>query len=180
APGPDPRERAEAPRPAHRRCGAVRRWRTGRRADRPPAANVSGKKTTPYGSWASPITPDLLLKGTVHMRNQMLRWDGDDLYWSELRPYEAGRIVVCRRDADGKRDPITIASGNDFYSSPKLSPDGKRLAWQTWNHPNMPWDESEIWVGELDRDGNVLSSRKIAGGRNESVLQPEWSPSGEL
>ena len=212
------------------------------------------------------------------MRNQMLRWDGDDLYWSELRPYEAGRIVVCRRaadgtiadvtpqgfnarsrvheyggghyavkdgtvfftnfkdqrlyrqehggapraitpetdirhadmlidternlvfavredhttgaaepvntivalDADGKRDPITIASGNDFYSSPKLSPDGKRLAWQTWNHPNMPWDESEIWVGELDRDGNVLSSRKIAGGRNESVLQPEWSPSGEL
>ena len=239
---------------------------------------MNGKKTTPYGSWASPITPDLLLKGTVHMRNQMLRWDGDDLYWSELRPYEAGRIVVCRRaadgtiadvtpqgfnarsrvheyggghyavkggtvfftnfkdqrlyrqehggapraitpeadirhadmvidternlvfavredhttgtpepvntivalDADGKRDPITIASGNDFYSSPKLSPDGKRLAWQTWNHPNMPWDESEIWVGELDRDGNVLSSRKIAGGRNESVLQPEWSPSGEL
>ena len=239
---------------------------------------MSEKKTGPYGSWASPITPDLLLKGTVHMRNQMLRWDGDDLYWSELRPYEAGRIVVCRRaadgtiadvtpqgfnarsrvheyggghyavkdgtvfftnfkdqrlyrqehggapraitpeadirhadmlidternlvfavredhtigtpepvntivalDADGKRGPITIASGNDFYSSPKLSPDGKRLAWQTWNHPNMPWDESEIWVGELDRDGNVLSSRKIAGGRNESVLQPEWSPSGEL
>ena len=88
--------------------------------------------------------------------------------------------TIVAVDADGKRDPITIASGNDFYSSPKLSPDGKRLAWQTWNHPNMPWDESEIWVGELDRDGNVLSSRKIAGGRNESVLQPEWSPSGEL
>ncbi|TMG12008.1 MAG: S9 family peptidase, partial [Chloroflexi bacterium] len=236
------------------------------------------KKTARYGAWASPITPDLLLQGTVHMRNQMIRWDGDDLYWSELRPYEGGRIVVCRRGADGKiadvtptgfnarsrvheyggghyavtggtvfftnfkdqrlyrqerdgapraitpeddirhadmvidvdrdrviavredhtagtpeavntivaldahgqREPITIASGNDFYSSPKLSPDGKRIAWQTWNHPNMPWDGSEIWVGELDRDGNVVSSRKVAGGHNESVLQPEWSPSGEL
>jgi len=212
------------------------------------------------------------------MRNQMVRWDGDDLYWSELRPYEAGRIVVCRRTADGaisdvtpqgfnarsrvheyggghyavkggavfftnfkdqrlyrqdgdgaprpitpaadirhadmliderrsrviavredhsngasepvntivavdalgQREPITIASGNDFYSSPKLSPDGSRVAWQTWNHPNMPWDGSEVWIGELGPDGNVISSRKIAGGANESVLQPEWSPEGEL
>ncbi|HXN91551.1 MAG TPA: prolyl oligopeptidase family serine peptidase [Candidatus Sulfotelmatobacter sp.] len=239
---------------------------------------MSARQTAPYGSWASPITPDLLLKGTVHMRNQMLRWDGDDLYWSELRPYEAGRIVVCRRASDGTisdvtpqgfnarsrvheyggghyavRDgtvfftnykdqrlyrqdrgaaprPITpdadirhadmlvdgprarviavredhtagaseavntlvsieargdgdafvLASGNDFYSSPKLSPDGSRLAWQTWNHPNMPWDGSEIWVGELDRNGRVTSSRRLAGGPNESVLQPEWSPGGEL
>ena len=45
--------------------------------------------TSPYGSWASPITPTMLLKGTVHMRNQMTRWDGADLYWSELRPSEA-------------------------------------------------------------------------------------------
>ncbi len=235
-------------------------------------------KTAPYGSWASPITPDLLLKGTVQMRNQMVRWDGEDLYWSELRPDESGRIVVCRRSADGatsdvtppgfnarsrvheyggghyavkegtvfftnyddqrlyrqerdgapraitpeadirhadmvvddqrgrviavredhttgareavntivaidalgQREPITIAAGNDFYSSPKLSPDGNRIAWQTWNHPNMPWDGSEVWIGELDRDGAVISSRKIAGGENESVLQPEWSPAGEL
>src|SRR2546425_5349243 len=87
------------------RGGAVRRWRTGRRADRPSPTQVS--KTAPYGSWASPITPDLLLKGTVHMRNQMIRWDGDDLYWSELRPYEAGRIVVCRRAADGTIADVT-------------------------------------------------------------------------
>ena len=92
---------------------------------------------------------------------------------------EAVNTIVAL-DAHGQREPITIASGNDFYSSPKLSPDGKRIAWQTWNHPNMPWDGSEIWVGELDRDGNVVSSRKVAGGHNESVLQPEWSPSGEL
>ena len=240
---------------------------------------MSARKLAPYGSWASPITVDLLLKGTVQMRNQMLRWDGPDLYWSELRPDEAGRIVVCRRAADGtisdftprgfnartrvheyggghfavsggtvwfvnfadqrlyRQDAagaaprpitpavdvrhadmavdaqrrrlyavredhttaareavnsivslddsgegavITIASGNDFYSSPKLSPDGSRLAWTTWNHPNMPWDGSELWVTELDRDGHPTSSRKIAGGASEAVLQPEWSPLGDL
>src|SRR5689334_20427527 len=65
------------------------------------------KKTAPYGSWASPISPEMLLKGTVHMRNQMIRWDGDDLYWSELRPYEGGRIVVCKRAADGAIGDVT-------------------------------------------------------------------------
>src|SRR5919204_37 len=65
------------------------------------------KKTSPYGSWKSPITPDVLLKGVVHMRNQMLRWDGGDLYWSGLRPSEGGRIVVCKRGADGALSDVT-------------------------------------------------------------------------
>ncbi|MHB8614029.1 MAG: S9 family peptidase [Candidatus Dormibacteraceae bacterium] len=239
---------------------------------------MSPRTVAAYGSWASPITLDMLLKRTVHMRNQMIRWDGETLYWSELRPDEGGRIVVCRRDpggavgdvtpqgfnartrvheyggghfavsggkvwftnysdqriyrqdagqepraitaaedvrhadmvvddrrdrlfavredhtdsareainsivaldASGRRDAITVASGNDFYSSPKLSPDGNRLAWTTWNHPNMPWDGSELWVGELDRDGQMTSTRKVAGNETESVLQPEWSPAGDL
>lgn len=239
---------------------------------------MSSRKVAPYGSWASPVTLDLLLKGTVQMRNQMVRWDGDDLYWSELRPDEAGRIAICRRtasgdisdvtppgfnarsrvheyggghftvaggtvwftnfadqrlyrqdaggsptpitaaadvrhadmafdsgrgrlyavredhttgakepansivslDAQGANDAWTVAAGNDFYSSPKLSGDGKRIAWTTWNHPNMPWDGSELWTGELDRSGHVISARKIAGGPSESILQPEWSPTGEL
>ena len=55
---------------------------------------------------------DLLLKRTVHMRNQMIRWDGADLYWSELRPDEAGRIVVCRRDGDGTVTDVTPAGFN--------------------------------------------------------------------
>ncbi len=69
---------------------------------------------------------------------------------------------------------------NDFYSSPKLSPDGTRLAWLTWNHPNMPWDGTELWVGEMDPDGTVASARRVAGGPTESIFQPEWSPAGEL
>ena len=78
---------------------------------------------------------------------------------------------------DGGR---VVASGNDFYSSPRLSPDGSRLAWLTWNHPNMPWDGCELWVGELDEGGAVVGSRRVAGGEDESVFQPEWSPAGAL
>src|ERR1700680_4751575 len=83
-------------------------------------------------------------------------------------------------DWKGERDAVTVAAGNNFYSSPRLSPDGDRLAWLTWNHPNMPWDGTELWVGELDRAGRVRSARKIAGGLTESIYQPEWSPDGAL
>src|SRR6266704_1061517 len=74
------------------------------------ASDSSGralKKTAPYGSWDSPISNDVVLKGRVQMRNQMVRWDGDDLYWSELRPNEGGRIVVCRRAAAGALSDVT-------------------------------------------------------------------------
>jgi dipeptidyl aminopeptidase/acylaminoacyl peptidase len=73
-----------------------------------------------------------------------------------------------------------VASGADFYAAPRLSADGSRLAWLAWNHPNMPWDGTELWVGELARDGTVAGARRIAGGPTESVLQPEWGPDGTL
>jgi len=73
-----------------------------------------------------------------------------------------------------------LASGNDFYSSPRLSPDGQRLAWLTWNHPNMPWDGCELWVGDLRPGGAVARAQCIAGGPSESIFQPEWSPDGVL
>src|SRR4029434_6698673 len=73
-----------------------------------------------------------------------------------------------------------LVSGNDFYASPRLSPDGSRLAWLTWSHPNMPWDGTELWVGKLSEDGVVTEKEKIAGGNDESIFQPEWSPDGIL
>ena len=73
-----------------------------------------------------------------------------------------------------------LISGNDFYSSPRLSPDGNHLAWLTWNHPNMPWDGTELWVAKLDADGSVGGAELIAGGKSESIFQPEWSPGGVL
>ena len=73
-----------------------------------------------------------------------------------------------------------IVSGKDFYSSPRLSPDGNRLAWLTWDHPNMPWDGTELWVGELDENGRIATAEIVAGGKSESIFQPEWSPGGVL
>lgn len=73
-----------------------------------------------------------------------------------------------------------LVSGNDFYSSPRLSPDGSRLAWLTWNHSNMPWDGTELWVGDLDADGALSGAVRVAGGEDESIVQPTWSPDGVL
>ncbi len=87
-------------------------------------------------------------------------------------------LVAVPLDKAG--EPVTLVAGNDFYSSPRLSPDGTRLAWLTWNHPNMPWDGTELWVAEIREDGTLRSPRKVAGGPTESIFQPEWSPDGTL
>jgi dipeptidyl aminopeptidase/acylaminoacyl peptidase len=75
---------------------------------------------------------------------------------------------------------MALISGADFYSSPRLDPDGSRLAWISWNHPNMPWDGTGLYVAALDDAGMPRESRLVAGGPDESVLQPEWSSAGEL
>lgn len=84
--------------------------------------------------------------------------------------------VARESDAGGR----VLVSGHDFYSSPRVSPDGSRLAWLAWNHPNMPWDGAELWVGALAEDGSVGGARCVAGGARESIFQPEWSPDGVL
>ncbi|MEY2566044.1 MAG: hypothetical protein QOE35_573 [Actinomycetota bacterium] len=211
-------------------------------------------KALPYGSWASPVTADLLVEKVVGL--SQLHVDGDDLYWLESRPNEAGRHVIVSNDAgdaipgslsartlvheygggdyavaDGRivfsdyrsqrivvdNRPITpddggryadfdihpggrsaacvrerhledgdvvndivvvslddgfvrlVASGHDFFSAPRWAPDG-RLAWLAWDHPNMPWDGTSLFV-----DGEL-----VAGGLEESISQPRWSPDGVL
>ena len=233
-------------------------------------------KVAPYGSWKSPITSDLIVKGSIGVGSVAL--DGRDVYWLEMRPSEAGRSVIVRRTSDGKTSDVTpkpfnartrvheygggdytvtsgtiyfsnfddqrlyeqqspdagprpltpegamryadpvvdrgrrrlvcvredhtgggeavnavvsinledgsealvLASGHDFYSSPRLSPDGKHLAWLAWNHPNMPWDGTELWVGGLAADGSLTNTELVAGGEEESIFGPEWSPDGAL
>jgi dipeptidyl aminopeptidase/acylaminoacyl peptidase len=81
---------------------------------------------------------------------------------------------------EGGEDAQILVSGNDFISSPRLNPDGSRLAWLTWNHSNMPWDGTELWVSELNADGSLGRIERVAGGIDESVVQPEWSPDGVL
>jgi dipeptidyl aminopeptidase/acylaminoacyl peptidase len=100
----------------------------------------------------------------------------------ERHPVEGGEAVneLVVLPTDGSATPRTIVSGHDFFSSPRISPDGRRLAWLSWDHPRMPWDGSEVWMGDLSADGSIHNPKSVAGGTSESIFQPEWSPSGEL
>jgi dipeptidyl aminopeptidase/acylaminoacyl peptidase len=111
-----------------------------------------------------------------------------DAVWDKARH----RILCIREDRSGDgHEPVNqivaiadetqiLVSGNDFYAYPRLSPDGSQLAWITWNHPNMPWDGTELWVAEVKADGSLGETLKVAGGLTESIFQPEWSPDGVL
>lgn len=79
---------------------------------------------------------------------------------------------------DGQSGQV-LHSGYDFYASPCLSPDGRYLAWLAWNHPNMPWDGTELWLAEMTADG-LENAQRVAGGIDESIFQPAWSPDGGL
>ncbi|MBN1268061.1 MAG: S9 family peptidase [Kiritimatiellae bacterium] len=85
-------------------------------------------------------------------------------------------IVAIRAEACGDDPGDVLVGGNDFYSSPRLSADGQRLAWQAWNHPNMPWDASDIKVATVLANGRLGEVVHVAGSGDESVAQPEWSP----
>jgi dipeptidyl aminopeptidase/acylaminoacyl peptidase len=93
---------------------------------------------------------------------------------------EPVNTIVSVRLAGDPQGGTVLVSGNDFYASPRLSPDGKKLAWVTWNHPNMPWDGTELWVAEIAQDGSVQNAQKVAGGLTESIFQPQWAPDGTL
>ncbi|HWP45600.1 MAG TPA: S9 family peptidase [Candidatus Limnocylindrales bacterium] len=131
------------------------------------------------GSTPQPLTPDT------------------NFYYADgvIDPYRKRMICVREDHTVAGGEPITtlvsldlekggpgevLISGNDFYASPRLSPDGSRLAWLTWNHPNMPWDGTELWVGEMREEGSLGRTQWVAGGIEESIFQPEWSPDGLL
>jgi dipeptidyl aminopeptidase/acylaminoacyl peptidase len=233
------------------------------------------KKTSPFGSWKSPITSDLIVSGTIGLGEIALC--GEDVYWIESRPAEAGRTVIVRRTSDGKITDCTpspfnvrtrvheygggafliaeeaiyfsnfadnriyrqagnsspealtteskmryadgamdarrkrllyvredhttsdhdcintivsvdvatgantiLVEGADFYSSPRLSHDGKHFVWLAWNHPNLPWDGTELWLAEIADDGSLVNAKMVAGGANVAIVQPEWSPDDVL
>lgn len=94
----------------------------------------------------------------------------------------AGEAVntVVSIDVEKGEDVRVLASGEDFYSTPRLSPDGQKLCWLSWNHPNMPWDGTELWVAQVNADGSLGESKRVAGGVEESIFQPQWSPEGSL
>lgn len=87
--------------------------------------------------------------------------------------------VVNRLVKIGKNVEV-IAEGDDFYSMPALHPSGTHLAFISWNHPNMPWDGTTLWVGKLSDEGTLIDVKAIAGGESESIFQPMWSKDGSL
>jgi dipeptidyl aminopeptidase/acylaminoacyl peptidase len=94
------------------------------------------------------------------------------------RGKEAENTIVSM-NLEGENVRI-VAQGNDFYSSPCISPNGKYLAWLTWNHPDMPWNKTALWIGELSKDGLLDEIIQIDKNTNESILQPSWSPDNIL
>ncbi|PSO51257.1 MAG: peptidase [Cyanobacteria bacterium SW_9_44_58] len=236
---------------------------------------MAKQTVTPYGSWKSPITSDLIVSESIGLGGVI--YDSQDIYWLEGRPSEEGRYVLVRRTPQGTVEDVTpqpynvrtrvheygggaflvaegtiyfvhfddqrlyrkfpyadpepltpegkrsyaeplldswrdrlicicednetidaeprnyiasidlntgkaapLVSGCDFYVSPRLSPDGKTLAWVQWNHPNMPWDDTELCIGTIDDEGMIRDIQVVAGGKEEAVCHPLWSPDGQL
>jgi dipeptidyl aminopeptidase/acylaminoacyl peptidase len=146
------------------------------------------------------INPDA--NAAVDERRIPLTPEGE-YYFADFE-YDINRhrlLFVCEDHSDPTRQPVTtinvvataksgekstrqkmeiLVSGNDFYSNPRFSPDGKLLAWISWDHPNMPWDGTALWMAEVGENGTLTKHRKIAGADDESVMQPVWSPNGDL
>ena len=121
----------------------------------------------------------------------------EGMRYADFEIDRAGRRLICVREdhSDAEREAVNtivavdletgaetvLIEGDDFYAAPRLSPDGAFLAWLSWDHPNMPWDGCELWLAGLDKDGDLPGGQiVIAGGREESIFQPEWSPDGTL
>ncbi|HYJ12441.1 MAG TPA: hypothetical protein VEW66_02550, partial [Thermomicrobiales bacterium] len=133
------------------------------------------------GRTPEPITPE------GSWRYADLQWDSetDRLYavredHSDSSQEAVNTLVVLAADGPNDDGGRVIASGTNFVSSPRLSPDGRHLSWLTWNHPAMPWDETLLWIGEIVADGSLVNARPVAGGPGESVILQDWDRDGLL
>ncbi len=136
-----------------------------------------------------PITPEPPFPRAVRYAAPVLTPDGRHLLAvrerhgdPDLPSTVVNDVVVLDTDAtEGTIAPRVLLSGHDFFSHVTISPDGQRVSWVNWDHPNMPWDGTELWEAELDADaGRVRAARQVAGGRSESVTQPKYAPDGTL
>ncbi len=107
-----------------------------------------------------------------------------------ISPKESSSTVVNSIvSIDIKSGDITpIVSGDDFYASPKLNSSSTQICWQSWNHPNMPWDGNKLWLANIDSKANITNAKIISGAefdteiesKSISTFQPQWSPDDEL
>jgi hypothetical protein len=91
---------------------------------------------------------------------------------------EAENAIVAIDLASG--EVSVLVDGADFYAAPRLSPDGSKLAWLEWRHPNMPWDGTTLRLAGIAADGSIGEAETVAGSRSDWISQPRWSPDGVL
>ncbi|MFI4938194.1 MAG: ADP compounds hydrolase NudE [Candidatus Berkiellales bacterium] len=228
-------------------------------------------KKAPYGTWKSPITAEQVASAIIAFQDVVV--DGEDIYWSEMRPYEKGRYAIVKQQSDGSAidvlppefnartrvheyggaaftvekgiiyftnyadqrlyqikpgqvpSPLTepgirfaeyhvtalgiiaiaeshqpagepenfiacinpqtgsikkLCSGQDFYSSLALNANKTKIAWISWDHPNMPWDNTALWVADLTDQSVVNAQRIDEKFTQQSFFQPQWGPNDEL
>ena len=126
------------------------------------------------------------------------------LRYADGRITPDGQWSICVREShvDGGAEPANelvavamdgswrvevLVSGPDFVSNPRVSPDGHHLVWIQWNHPDLPWDDTTLWVGDLSAAGHLTGQRRVARpaevdghDSSESFFQPEWRDDGVL
>ncbi|MDQ3248038.1 MAG: prolyl oligopeptidase family serine peptidase, partial [Chloroflexota bacterium] len=93
-----------------------------------------------------------------------------------------GEVVneIVALPTDGSDEAHVLATGYDFYAAPRISPDGRQLAWLCWNQPQMPWDGTELWTARFTGKTTLDAPRQVAGAVSESIFQPEWRKDGVL
>ncbi|WP_158605526.1 S9 family peptidase [Amycolatopsis panacis] len=126
----------------------------------------------------TPLTPEAAEKA--------LRWAdfvaGDEYFYAVREDHRLpGRIAneLVRVAFAAPHEQVVLDSAHDFVGAPRLSPDGTRLAWLTWDHPQMPWDGTTLWVADVVAEG-VRNVERVAGSATESVVEPTWTPDGRL
>jgi dipeptidyl aminopeptidase/acylaminoacyl peptidase len=115
--------------------------------------------------------------------------------YADGRVLAGGRLIVCVREThgdgepvnelvvlptDGSEEPRVVVSGRDFYAAPRPSRDGSCLAWLAWDHPHVPFEGTDLCVGDLSPEGECSNARRVAGSATESIFQPDWGPDGSL
>ncbi|MFS8520963.1 MAG: S9 family peptidase, partial [Micromonosporaceae bacterium] len=133
-----------------------------------------------------PLTPPPASPGSLRYADPVLSPDGMRVWCVRERHRDGDldrHLVSVPLDGSGADDPDQvreIVGGSRFLAHPRPSPDGTRLAWLAWDHPNMPWDGTELRVGPLSPDGRVTQWSTVLGGPSESVFQPEWDGDDHL
>ncbi len=136
--------------------------------------------------------PRRVTRGDATERFGGLEWDAHRRCLIAIRERHrvaGGDAQPPREPADAPRDttvndlvridPATgevfvLHEGHDFYAWPCLSESGDHLAFVVWDHPNMPWDGTQLVIADIDGAGNVSNETLVAGGMDESIYQPTW------